>query len=58
MNKEKLLDSYNQEYTQECPSCSKALTIISQKDHNPEYYTSVYVKCECGEWVEFVVAVN
>ncbi len=50
------LDRY--EYTKECPCCSLVVTILTQRDYRPEYYTGVYVLCGCGEYVEFVLPVN
>lgn len=44
--------------SQDCSSCGKIHRVYHQDDYDPEYYTDIYVVCECGELVEFVVPVN
>lgn len=47
-------------YTKECstPTCDKLHTVFTQEDDYPEYYTTVSVKCACGELVKFELPVN
>ncbi len=45
------------EYKNTC-SCEKIHTILTQEDDFPEYHTKVYVHCDCGQYVEFVLPVN
>lgn len=45
-------------YAEICPSCKKEHLVETQKDDHPEYYTSIYVKCDCGDFVEFELPVN
>jgi len=53
------LNTYeNTLYDETCKKCGKMHLIYSQKDHLPEYYTPVYVVCECGELVLFNLPVN
>lgn len=35
-------------YTEVCKSCNKMHEVLTQADNDPEYYTKVYVKCDCG----------
>lgn len=44
-------------YSNAC-ECGKVIEVSTQKDDSPEYYTSVYVKCNCGKSVEFLLPVN
>lgn len=45
-------------YTEECPSCRFEHTILTQGDDSPEYYTEIYLRCQCGEYIEFSLPVN
>jgi hypothetical protein len=49
---------YSYEYRQKCPKCSRDQVVQTQRDLSPEYYTQVYVKCPCGEFIEFKLPVN
>ena len=44
-------------YTEECKS-GHEVTVFTQSDSNPEYYTEVWVKCKCGDLVKFDLPVN
>jgi len=48
---------YAQTYTKECER-GDIIEVSTQKDHSPEYYTAVYVRCNCGKSVEFNLPVN
>lgn len=48
---------FQQTYSNEC-KCGKVIEVSTQKDSHPEYYTSVFVKCECGNSVAFELPVN
>ena len=48
---------FSQVYTQKC-ECGNVIEISTQKDASPEYYTDVYVKCNCGRSVKFLLPVN
>ena len=48
---------YSQEYKANC-SCGKEFNISTQEDIHPEYYTDIFVKCDCGESVKFILPVN
>jgi len=45
-------------YKEACTSCKKEYTVYTQEDAYPEYYTDVYVSCECGDVVHFELPVN
>jgi len=45
-------------YQKTCDVCDHVINISSQRDNGPEYYTCVYVQCECGNWMEFILPVN
>lgn len=46
-----------QTYTSVC-KCGRDIEVSTQRDHSPEYYTTVYVKCVCGKSVCFSLPVN
>ena len=46
------------EYCLPCEKCGKEIRVYTQKDHFPEYYTEVTVKCDCGYFVVFNLPVN
>ena len=46
-----------QEYSKTC-NCGLTLTVYTQEDNHPEYYTTVKVKCFCGSLVSFKLPVN
>ncbi len=45
-------------YTEICSCCGLHQTILTQKDNYPEYYTCIYLQCQCGEYIEFKLPVN
>ena len=51
------IGSWYAKYEQKC-DCGKKHLILTQKDDRPEYYTEVYVLCDCGEYVNFELPVN
>lgn len=46
------------EYNKVCPCCEKEHIVLTKESDFPEYETEVYIQCECGEWIEFVLPVN
>lgn len=44
-------------YTESC-GCGEKITVLTQRDVSPEYYTNVYVLCSCGDYVYFDLPVN
>ena len=51
--------AWRQEYKASC-SCGTEITLVTQKDENPEYTTSVYIECNCGcgEYIHLELPVN
>ena len=47
-----------QTYTEKCRCCGKEIKVSTQEDNCPEYYTDVFVKCDCGNPVHFCLPVN
>lgn len=47
----------DQIYTEKC-KCGREITVETQKDDDPEYYTEVGVLCDCGNFVYFQLPVN
>lgn len=43
-----------------CNGCGReTVTIRTQNDNDPEYYTTVYIQCDyCGDWTQFDLPVN
>jgi len=58
MDREEIDEIYRYKYTKKCPCCGLEQEILTQKDKYPEYYTEVYLKCQCGEFIEFVLPVD
>ena len=54
----KLPEYESEEYTENCQSCGEERTVYTQADRDPEYYTAVFVKCSCGNYVKFRLPVN
>lgn len=45
-------------YHQICPCCGIEHKIFTQRDNFPEYETEIYLLCQCGEFIEFILPVN
>jgi len=50
-------ENFAQTYKEKC-ECGKEIEVSTQQDQCPEYYTEVYVRCECGKSVCFTLPVN
>ena len=48
---------FSQVYKSKC-ECGNIVEVSAQEDDHPEYYVSVFVRCECGKSVEFSLPVN
>lgn len=46
-----------QTYIEQC-ECGEKVQVSTQKDNGPECYTEVFVKCQCGKSVSFILPVN
>lgn len=52
------IDSFDrEEYIEKC-KCGKSYEVRTQKYDCSEYMTMVYIKCECGNYIEFELPVN
>ncbi len=58
MKFEEISDGYKYSYEKKCPCCDCEQELLTQRDGFPEYYTSVYLKCQCGEYIHFELPVN
>lgn len=45
-------------YKKECPCCGLGQEILTQRYNDPEYETDIYLLCQCGEYIEFILPVN
>ncbi len=45
-------------YEKECSCCGIMQEILTQGGNSPEYETEIYLKCQCGEYIEFILPVN
>jgi hypothetical protein len=53
------ISAYNRhEYHSRCNACDEVHTVLTQHHNFPEYETDVYIQCNCGEWVQFILPVN
>ena len=57
MKFEDITDGCNYEYNESC-DCGKNHCVLTQYGNFSEYYTDVYVKCDCGQYVWFDLPVN
>lgn len=46
------------QYSQCCDNCKKTNLVRTQYDNNPEYYTTVFTECECGNELKWNLPVN
>lgn len=49
---------YKQEYKSLCTNCNKEHKLRTQEDNYPEYYTYIFIECNCGDYVHFRLPVN
>jgi len=58
MDIEEIRKSYRFEYEKECAVCGLKQKILTQANNFPEYDTEIYLECQCGKYIEFVLPVN
>ena len=46
------------EYIKTCDVCDMDQKILTKRDDCPEYETEIYLKCQCGNFIEFILPVN
>ena len=49
---------YSKTYISKCENCGKEHKVSTQDDDCAEYDTNVYIMCDCGNSVEFILPVN
>jgi ribosomal protein L31 len=49
---------YAQTYKAKCSKCGNEIEVSTQQDLDPEYYTDVFVRCQCGGSAHFKLPVN
>jgi hypothetical protein len=49
---------YSQTYKSLCNNCGREIEVSTQKNHDPEYYTEIHVRCICGGSAKFRLPVN
>lgn len=45
-------------YIVKCDLCLIEQEILTQINNFPEYETEIYLKCQCGNYIEFILPVN
>jgi len=58
MKLDEISESSRCSYIQHCTCCGIEQEILTQMDSYPEYETEIYLKCQCGEYIEFILPVN
>lgn len=58
MKIEEISKGYRYEYEKICPCCEIKHLILTQDADFQEYNTEIYLKCSCGEFIEFILPVN
>lgn len=48
----------SQTYSGKCNKCGHITLVSTQKDRCPEYYSDIFVKCDCGGSIKFKLPVN
>ena len=46
-----------QTYRRNC-ECGEIIEVSTKQDSCPEYYTDIFIKCNCGKSVHFTLPVN
>ncbi len=46
------------EYIKTCDLCGLNQMILAQRDNSPEYEYEIYLHCQCGNYIEFILPVN
>lgn len=58
MKKDEIPIGLQVEYCNTCDCCGLEQKILSQRDNFPEYEAEVYLQCQCGDFIEFILPVN
>ncbi len=55
---DKINEGHRHEYKKDCDCCGLTQQILTKRDNFPEYYAEIYLRCQCGEYIEFDLPVN
>lgn len=58
MDLEEIPPRLRTEYIQECYICKMGVKVLAQASNFPEYETEIYVQCDCGNFLLFILPVN
>lgn len=58
MNIEEIPEFRRTEYIETCNLCGLDQKILTQRNNSPEYETEIYLECQCGNFIEFILPVN
>lgn len=58
MELKKIPESETFDYSEKCTKCKKKHLLMTQSDEDPEYYTDIFIQCDCGDYVKFRLPVN
>jgi len=50
-------ENHTYEHGKECDYCGSIIEVLTQRGQS-EYKTDVYVLCQCGEYVHFILPAN
>lgn len=45
-------------YVELCPKCKEIQHILTKRSNDPEYETEIYLRCQCGNYIKFILPVN
>ncbi len=58
MKFEEIEELSRNQYINRCICCGLIHKIISKRNEFPEYETELFLECQCGEYVGFILPVN
>jgi len=58
MKLEEIYKNHRNSFIQKCSYCGLDQEILTQDDDFAEYHTEIYLRCQCGEFIEFILPVN
>ncbi len=58
MNIEEIQKYFRCFYIKDCDYCGLTQEILTQSDEKPEYWTEIYLNCQCGNYIKFELPVN
>lgn len=58
IGKAAIKSEHAQTYRAACNQCGREVEVVTQQNNDPEYYTEIHVKCQCGGAAKFELPVN